>query len=255
MTEIIKSVGQWQELCQQNFFDRKQIGFVPTMGNLHQGHQSLLTRSVRENKITILSLFVNPTQFDNKNDLDKYPRTFEQDVKLAREEKVDFIFAPKSADLYPDNYLYRVSEVQLSQKLCGKFRPGHFDGMLTIVLKLFNLIKPTKAYFGEKDYQQLQLIKGMVEAFFLDIEIIACPTIRTDEGLALSSRNSRLSSDQYQQAQQFPRVLNSQQSCQEIARSLTQLGFEVDYIEEHDGRRYGAVRLGEVRLIDNVKVK
>ncbi len=252
MSEIIKSITQWQQLRQQTFFNDKKIGFVPTMGNLHLGHQSLLARSVKENQITVLSLFVNPTQFDNKNDLAKYPRTFDHDVKLAEAENVDYIFAPEYTDLYPDDYSYRVSESQLSQKLCGKHRPGHFDGVLTIVLKLFNLIKPIKAYFGEKDYQQLQLIKAMAAAFFLDIEIIACPTMRAVDGLALSSRNSRLSGDQYQQAVQFAALLKSRHSCQEIARSLTQLGFEIDYIEEHNGRRYGAVRLGEVRLIDNV---
>lgn len=254
MTEIIRSVADWRTLRQQTIFKDKRVGFVPTMGNLHQGHRSLLTQSVVENQITILSLFVNPTQFDNTNDLEKYPRTFEQDVKLAEVENVDYIFAPNYAELYPDAYLYRMSEAQLSKQLCGYHRPGHFDGMLTIVLKLFNLVRPTKAYFGEKDYQQLQLVKGMVEALFLNVEIIACPTIRAADGLALSSRNSRLSNEQYQQALQFPRLLKSQQSCQEIIHLLKELGFEIDYIEEYNGRRYGAVRLGEVRLIDNFKL-
>lgn len=253
--KVIKSLNHWCEFRKQDFFKAKTIGLVPTMGNLHQGHQSLLECSLHENQITILSLFVNPTQFDNADDLEKYPRTLVEDIQMAENIGVDIVFAPQYSDLYPDDYLYRVSESDLSQKLCGKHRPGHFDGMLTVVLKLFNLIRPTKAYFGEKDYQQLQLIKGMVAAFFLNLEIVACPTIRTQEGLALSSRNARLTTEQFSQALHFPKLLNSEATCQEISVALQQLGFQIDYIEEHQGRRYGAVRLGTVRLIDNVTVR
>ncbi len=254
MTEIIKSIDHWRELRKQIGLKNQTLGFVPTMGNLHLGHQSLLARSVKENQITVLSLFVNPTQFDNATDLQKYPRTLEQDLKIAEEEGVDFLLLPNYEELYPDSYRYRICENELSQKLCGKYRPGHFDGMLTVVQKLFNWVKPSKAYFGEKDYQQLELIKGMVKAFFMEVEIIACQTVRDINGLALSSRNSRLTAEQYQQALQFPRFLQSQQSCEEVAQALVNLGFQVDYIEEHQGRRYGAVRVGEIRLIDNVIV-
>lgn len=254
MTTIIRSVKEWQQIRNQNSFHSKTVGFVPTMGNLHQGHQSLLKRSVNENQITVLSIFVNPTQFNNPDDLAKYPRTFAADVAIATHEKVDFILAPEYSDLYPDHYKYQVRETEFSQELCGKNRPGHFDGVLTIVLKLFNLVRPTKAYFGEKDFQQLQLIKNMVSAFFLDIDVVACPTMRDAHGLALSSRNNRLTPEQYQHALNFPKLLSAKKSCAEIKQELIHLGFKVDYIEEHQNRRFGAIHVGEVRLIDNIEI-
>lgn len=255
MTTVIKNIEDWRSLRQQDLFTNKKIGFVPTMGNLHQGHQSLLARSIAENQLTVLSIFVNPTQFNNPNDLATYPRTFDQDLALAKNSGVDFILAPNYQELYPDNYRYQVSETQFSHELCGKNRPGHFSGVLTIVLKLLNLVKPTRAYFGEKDFQQLHLVKEMVNTFFLDVAIIPCPTIRDAEGFALSSRNSRLSAEQYTQALNFPKLLGSDNSCEHIANSLIKSGFSVDYIEEHNGRRFGAVKIGDVRLIDNVLVK
>lgn len=251
MTKIFHSVSEWQTFRRQNLFDNKQIGFVPTMGNLHKGHYSLLTRSVQENNMTVLSLFVNPTQFDNPDDLKNYPRTLEEDIKIAKDAGVDFIFCPEYKDLYPDNYHYRIIENELSQKLCGKHRPGHFDGMLTIVLKLLCLTKPNNAYFGEKDFQQLQLVKEMVNAFFLDVNIVPCQIVRDENGLALSSRNSRLTPDQYRLALSFPKLLNSTLNSNDVVNELMKLGFVVDYIEDHHQRRFGAVRLGNVRLIDN----
>jgi len=251
MTTVIKSVSKWRELRQQPLFLGQSVGFVPTMGNLHRGHESLLLRAKQENAITVLSIFVNPTQFNNPDDLANYPKTFEQDLALARKLGIDFILAPTQTELYPDNYHYQVHETALSTQLCGKYRPGHFTGVLSVVLKLFNLVKPERAYFGEKDFQQLQLIKNLVTAFFLDVTIVPCPIIRDENGLALSSRNSRLSAQQYQQALDFPKLLNSTNSCAQIANALTELGFTVDYIEEHYGRRFGAVSLGAIRLIDN----
>ena len=149
---------------------RLQIGFVPTMGNLHQGHLSLLERCCTENDISVLSIFINPTQFNNKNDYTNYPQTLEQDLALAEKAKVDYILMPTYSELYPDDFAYQVSETKISQELEGKFRPGHFTGMLTVVLKLLLLVKAHRAYFGEKDYQQLQLIRGMAKSFFLETE-------------------------------------------------------------------------------------
>lgn len=253
MNNIIKTVRAWQTIQQQIVTDNQSIGLVATMGNLHRGHQSLLEQSVKENAVTVMSLFINPTQFDNPDDLAKYPRTLEQDIKIATDSGVDYIFAPDYAELYPDNYRFRINENIFSQQLCGKSRAGHFSGMLTVVLKLLQLISPHRAYFGEKDYQQLQLIKDMVTAFFINTQIIGCPTIRDDNGVALSSRNNRLTAEQYRLLQHFPALLQSSLSPEMITIKLTELGFIVDYIEQQDNRRFGAVMLGDVRLIDNVK--
>ena len=161
---------------------------------------------------------------------------------------------PEYKDIYPDNYEYKVIESNFSKILCGKFRPGHFDGVLTVVLKLLNLVKPNRAYFGEKDYQQLKLIEGMVKAFFIDTKIVSLPTVRTKDGLALSSRNIRLSEEQKIKAIEFPKSLASSLSNEKIKSHLRKKGFKVEYIEQIDNRRFGAVYLGNVRLIDNVKI-
>jgi pantoate--beta-alanine ligase len=252
MTQIIDTISAWKHIRQTTIFSNKTLGLVPTMGNLHAGHESLLARSVQENTLTILTLFVNPTQFDNADDLKHYPRTLAADIALAEKIGVDFILIPKEEALYADGYKYRVSENRLSLQWCGKHRPGHFDGVLTIVLKLLNLIKPQRAYFGEKDFQQLQLVKSMVEAFFIDTQIIECPIVRDEHGLALSSRNRRLTKAQYEKALIFPKLLSSNNSCAVIAEKLEFLGFRVDYIEEYQGRRLGAVWVDNIRLIDNV---
>ncbi|MGB6976298.1 MAG: pantoate--beta-alanine ligase [Gammaproteobacteria bacterium] len=253
MLNIIHSIPQWREL-RKNFVAQHTIGFVPTMGNLHQGHLSLLQKSVAENDITVLSIFVNPTQFNNPEDFKKYPQTFSDDCQLAEKLGIHYLLAPSYEELYPDHYSYRISESQLSPLMEGQYRPGHFDGMLTIVMKLLLLVLPNKAYFGEKDYQQLQLIKGLVKNFFIDTEIIACPTIRENSGLPYSSRNNLLSSIQRQQAQQFPEIFQSNLSCQEIADQLKQRGFSVDYVIEHFQRRFAAVKLDHIRLIDNISL-
>ena len=169
------------------------IGFVPTMGALHAGHGSLLERARSENELVVLSIFVNPTQFNQASDLAKYPRTVEADLDIARQAGVSAVFIPRDAsELYPEGYRYRLTETDFSKVLCGEHRPGHFDGVLTIVLKLFGLVRANRAYFGEKDYQQLTLIEGMARAFFLETEVVACPTVREEDGLAMSSRNTRL---------------------------------------------------------------
>ncbi|HSW70572.1 MAG TPA: pantoate--beta-alanine ligase, partial [Gammaproteobacteria bacterium] len=225
-------------------------------GNLHAGHLSLLQRSKAETAVSLLSIFVNPTQFNQANDYVHYPRTLEADLALAEEAKVDYVLLPRYQDLYPDDYAYQLREVKFSEQLEGSYRPGHFSGVLTVVLKLLLLAQAKCAYFGEKDYQQVELVRGMVQAFFIPTEIISCPTIRNEFGLPLSSRNKRLTSEQYQQAQHFPALFHSKLfSCEEIKKQLQELGFAVDYIEEYDGRRFAAVKLGEVRLIDNIVVE
>lgn len=255
MSKIVRSIKEWREIRRGTEFFEKTIGFVPTMGNLHDGHRRLLERSVNENDFTVLSIFVNPTQFDNKEDLEKYPHTQDADIQIAREAKVDYVLIPDYDSLYPDNYTYKVQEHAISNLMEGKSRSGHFDGMLTVVLKLLQLTKSSRAYFGEKDYQQLQLVKGLVDAFFIDTEIINCPTIRDKNGLALSSRNSRLSPDNYAMAVKFPKVLKSEKSAEAVLQRFCELGIEVDYIEELFGRRFGAVKVGNVRLIDNLKME
>lgn len=247
---IVTTIEAWQKI--KNNLQGHTIGFVPTMGNLHAGHLSLCKRSLAENAVTVVSIFVNPTQFNQLQDFDLYPRTLQADEKLLAELAVDYLFLPDAKDIYADQFQVQISEAELSQALEGEYRPGHFTGMLTVVNKLLNIIQPTRAYFGEKDFQQLLLIKKMVAALFMPIEIIACETVRAHDGLALSSRNSRLSEEQRKQAAHFFRVLNSSLSLENMVFELTNLGFKVDYIAEKWQRRLGAVWLGNVRLIDNV---
>jgi pantoate--beta-alanine ligase len=169
----------------------------------------------------------------------------------------DLAFLPRAADIYPDRYRYRVTENELSRRYCGEGRPGHFDGVLTVVLKLLMLVRPERAYFGEKDFQQLRLVEGMTRAFFLDTEIVSCPLVRDADGLAISSRNRLLTAEERARAPTFHRVLagsiEQDRSTGDAADELTRQGFEVEYVEDHDGRRLAAVRLGKVRLIDNVE--
>lgn len=231
------------------------IGFVPTMGALHDGHISLVKRSIRENDFTFVSIYLNPTQFNDKNDLKRYPRTIENDIKLLKENNVDFLFLPNWKQIYPDNYTYRVVENNISKVLCGKFRPGHFDGVLSVVMKLFNIVRPTKAYFGYKDFQQYLLVKGMVKAFFMDIKIIGCPTIREKDGLAKSSRNMLLDNEARKKACLiYQTIKNKDLSDDEVKKILEENGFDVDYVETHWGRRFVAAKIDGVRLIDNVRI-
>jgi pantoate--beta-alanine ligase len=254
MTRIIKSVSEWRNIYRSEKLLGKKLGFVPTMGALHKGHASLVEKSVKENDITVVSIFVNPTQFNDPKDLQNYPRTFEDDLRMLKKLKADYLFYPDYKEIYSDNYRYTVSENDLSKILCGAFRPGHFDGVLTVIMKLLNIIRPNCAYFGEKDFQQFKLIEGMAQAFFLDMEIIPCPTLREDDGLAMSSRNTLLSPEERIFALNFPRILKSNKTNDKIKTKLESLGFRVDYIEDYAGRRLGAVHVGKVRLIDNVKL-
>lgn len=249
--QILKSTN---ELSQFRNNLQGSVGFVPTMGALHDGHASLLRKARQQCDHVILSIFVNPTQFNDPKDLDKYPRTFEADRAMAEREGVDAIFYPQTADLYADDYRYEVREKKWSHQFCGAHRAGHFEGVLTIVLKLFNLVRPDLAFFGEKDYQQLRLIQDMVAAFFIPLQVIPVPTMREADGLAMSSRNVRLTVEERQKAPLFYQILKSANSAAEARKQLEARGFVVDYVEDWEGRRLGALHLGAVRLIDNVAI-
>ena len=228
------------------------VGFVPTMGALHAGHLSLISAASEHNDHVLVSIFVNPTQFDQAADLEKYPNTIEQDLAQLEAAGVTAVFLPDFDSMYPDDYAYQLAENKLSALYCGAHRPGHFDGVLTVVMKLFNLVQPNKAYFGEKDYQQLTLIQGMAAAFFMDVEIVPCPIIRESDGLAMSSRNLRLTPIQRKIAPQLYAVLTADSTPEEKQQRLSDLGFEVDYLSVYNDRLLAAASLGEIRLIDNV---
>jgi len=259
----------------QKELKNKEIGFVPTMGALHEGHLSLIKKARNENKTVVVSIFVNPTQFLPGEDLDKYPKKFEADSKICELAGVDYIFAPNINDMYndTDEILIKAPKIK-GYILEGHFRPGHFDGVLQIVLKLFNIVKPTRAYFGKKDAQQLALIKQMVKNLFLDIEIIEGETIREKSGLALSSRNVYLSENEKKRALSISKSLKlaaklsvNEKNCEKIKQEMLKI-LEVDklqYIAFVD-REFNfidtikpqntiiliAAYVGETRLIDNI---
>jgi pantoate--beta-alanine ligase len=253
MIQIANTIEQIKSIRKAVLKD-KSVGFIPTMGALHQGHAELMRQARKENDFVIVSIFVNPTQFDNKEDLEKYPSTLEKDAQLAEKERINCIWVPKYEQIYPDQYKYKIVENELSGMLCGAHRPRHFEGMMTVVMKLLNIIKPTRAYFGEKDFQQLTLVRGMVQAFFMDTQIVAVPTIREPTGLAMSSRNVRLTPQQKEIAPFLYKVLKGSNSDEEAREHLEKHGFKVDYVQDLNGRRYAAAFLGNVRLIDNVKI-
>ena len=252
MTTVFESPSSWRDERLAQIRAGLTLGFVPTMGALHDGHLSLVRRSRAENDRTLVSIFVNPTQFDNPSDLAQYPRMLEDDLAKLRWEGTEFVLVPGERDLYRDGFRYQVSESERSRVLEGAYRPGHFDGVLTVVLKLLQIASGDRAYFGEKDWQQLTLVRGMADAFFLPTTIVGCATVREPDGLALSSRNRRLHASDRQKASQFYGALSTAPTPDLACRALLAAGFVVDYVEDHDGRRLGAVRLGDVRLIDNV---
>lgn len=251
--QVFQDVPDWRQ-TRTTFSPEKTVGFVPTMGNCHQGHASLMAKSIAENDVTVASIFVNPTQFNQQDDFIHYPRTLDNDLALLEKQGVDYCLLPNESDIYACNRYYQVQENHHSTTLEGAYRSGHFTGVLTVVMKLFQLVKPHRAYFGEKDYQQLQLIQGMVKAFFMDIEVIACPTIREPSNLACSSRNNRLTKQEREKADQFARIFH-QTTCdiEEIRSTLEAHQIDIIYLEEQQQRRYVAVQLGTVRLIDNYK--
>jgi pantoate--beta-alanine ligase len=251
--KVWTSLAEWRALRGGTELAGHSIGLVPTMGALHAGHRALLARARADNDCVVLSIFVNPTQFNDPGDLAKYPRTLEADLALAT-GLADHVIVPTAEELYPDHYAYRVTEQALSRRLEGEHRPGHFDGVLTVVLKLLNVVQPVRAYFGEKDWQQLRLVAGMVRALLVPVEIIACPTEREPDGLALSSRNRRLSPAARERAAMFPHILRSASTAAAATSTLRASGFEVDYVVDEAGVRLGAIRTENVRLIDNVRL-
>lgn len=252
MPEVVRTVAEWRAVRAGHRAAGRTVGFVPTLGALHPGHASLFQAARGGNDTVLASVFVNPTQFDDKGDFERYPRDLERDLALMDRCGVDAVFAPDVAEMYPNGTAYTVEEAGFSRELCGAHRPGHFTGVLTVVMKLLQIADATRAYFGEKDYQQLELIRGMCRAFFLPTEIVACPTVREPDGLALSSRNARLSPAERALAPEFHRALASAATAAGARAALESGGFVVDYVEDRPGRRLGAVRLGQTRLIDNV---
>ncbi len=255
-----------------------KIGFVPTMGALHAGHISLVNQAVSENQIVVVSIFVNPTQFNDKNDLDRYPRTLESDLKLLEKTGCQIIFAPSANEVYPEPDIRKFNFGPLETVMEGKHRPGHFNGVAQVVSKLFDFVKPDKAYFGLKDFQQLAIINEMVRQLRLDIEIIACPIVREESGLAMSSRNELLTLEERKNAALISETLfkakelGYQKSVHEleswVVETINKNPFlTVEYFEivdsqqlqpvknwEVDCTKVGciAVFCGKVRLIDNI---
>ena len=280
----MKLVHTIQELRAELDIQRKagkKIGFVPTMGALHEGHASLVRRAVAENEIVVVSVFVNPTQFNDKNDLLKYPRTLEADCELLEKEGTAYVFAPSVEEIYPEPDTRQFSYAPLDTVMEGKFRPGHFNGVCQVVSKLFMMVEPDVAYFGEKDFQQLAIIREMVKQMNFPLQIVGCPIVREADGLALSSRNARLSDEQRKQALEISQTLfKSQEYAASHTLAETQQfveesiaaaeGLELEYFEIVDGMTLqkiaswddtdyivGCITVfcGEVRLIDNIKYK
>ena len=261
----------------------KKIGFVPTMGALHQGHLSLLEESLSENEITVLSIFVNPTQFNNADDLKKYPRTLEKDVQLVKKlNKNILVYAPSVTDIYEGNTISTSFNYDgLENQMEGKHRPGHFDGVGTIVKKLFDIVKPTNAYFGEKDFQQLQIIRKLVAKHKIPVNVIACEIYRETSGLAMSSRNERLSEKARKESKLIYKILlqakdkfmvkSAQEVTQFVEREFKKhKNFTLEYfdiadeetlltckrkIKSKNYRGFIAVFIENIRLIDNISLK
>jgi pantoate--beta-alanine ligase len=228
------------------------VGLVPTMGAFHAGHLALFAAARAQCETVVVSLFVNPAQFANGGDLDRYPRDEARDLRLAEQAGVDVLFAPTVEELYPPGFQTWVDVTELGSILEGEHRPGHFRGVATICLKLFNIVRPRRAYFGQKDAQQVEVIKRLVRDLDLDLEVGTVPTVRDDDGLALSSRNAYLSPDERRRALALPRALATRDP--DAARSAL-AGLDVDYVEVADFDPpvlAGAVRVGSTRLIDNV---
>lgn len=255
----------------------ERVAVVPTMGALHAGHLSLVSAAKREAARVVVTLFVNPKQFSNPDDLKNYPRTEESDRAALVPLGVDALFAPDAGEVYPDGFATTVSVAGLGDGLCGAFRPGHFDGVATVVAKLFLMTGADRAFFGEKDWQQLQIVRRMAVDLNIPIEIRPMPTVREADGLAMSSRNQRLSADERLQAAALPRAMRAaarsivagEAAAPALARARASLlsgGYrEVDYLELRDGatlaprqsaaagaRLFAAAWLGPVRLIDNM---
>lgn len=271
-----KAIREQVVACKQL---NRTIGLVPTMGALHEGHASLVRKAVEQNTVTFVSVFVNPTQFNNKEDLEKYPRNIQRDAELLASLGVDFVFAPSPEEMYSEEEMNTTFDFDfggLDQVMEGKMRPGHFNGVVQVVSKLFKLVEPDRAYFGEKDFQQLAIIRRMVEVMKFDIKIVGCPIVREQSGLALSSRNERLSQEEKQTAVNISHILFESRQLKEsqtvgqvenwVIEQINRVeGLTVEYYQIVDQttlqpakdftNAIGCVTVycGPVRLIDNVK--
>jgi pantoate--beta-alanine ligase len=279
--EIIRIPRIMQDTCKKHRLKGRSIGLVPTMGALHDGHLSLVKRAKMENDVTAVSIFVNPLQFGPSEDLEKYPRDLDSDTGKLQRLEVDVLFLPDSSLAYPKGFSTHVEVEEISRKLCGSFRPGHFRGVATVVAKLFNIANPSRAYFGQKDFQQTVVIRKMAKDLNFDTEMVVCPTIREHDGLAMSSRNLYLDAAQRNAAASLYRSLRagsdavtagerSVSRIKEMMNSLLsaeELITRIDYASVYDpetldeateirGEMLLAIgaRLGETRLIDNMLV-
>lgn len=279
--KIVNSIQELKRYLAEERQHNKQIGFVPTMGALHNGHLSLVKRCVEENDVCVVSVFVNPTQFNDKNDLATYPRTLDKDCTLLEPAGCDYVFAPTEAEMYPEPDTRTFDFGTVSAVMEGARRPGHFNGVAQIVSKLFYAVEPDNAYFGEKDFQQIAVIRAMVKQLNIPVKINACPILREDDGLALSSRNVRLTPEQRQKAPLIARTLKEStnfaagKSVQEVIDYVVNTinadpVMWVEYYEIVDGNTMESIKnwsdtdyavgcitvyCGEVRLIDNIKYK
>lgn len=279
--KIVNSIQELKRYLAEERQHNKQIGFVPTMGALHNGHLSLVKRCVEENDVCVVSIFVNPTQFNDKNDLATYPRTLDKDSALLEPAGCDYVFAPRETEMYPEPDTRTFDFGTVSAVMEGARRPGHFNGVAQIVSKLFYAVEPDNAYFGEKDFQQIAVIRAMVKQLDIPVKINACPILREDDGLALSSRNVRLTPEQRQKAPLIARTLKEStnfaagKSVQETIDYVVNTinadpVMRVEYYEIVDGITMESIKdwseteyavgcitvyCGEVRLIDNVRYK
>ncbi|RKX45858.1 MAG: pantoate--beta-alanine ligase [Thermotogae bacterium] len=277
--ELIRKIEEMQSIAKRLRCDGKTLGFVPTMGYLHEGHLSLVRRARKENDVVVVSIFVNPTQFGPNEDYDRYPRDLDRDLKLLKREDVNYVFNPTVGEMYPSNYSTFVTVRELTDVLCGKSRPTHFQGVTTVVTKLFNIVKPTRAYFGQKDAQQYRVVRKMAEDLNMDLEVIECPIVREPDGLAMSSRNVYLNEEERKEAVALYKALKlarqlynrGERSAQIIKEKMRELIAQyplvkVDYVEIvtedllepvhilEEGKEYivaVAAFVGKARLIDN----
>ena len=283
MAELVAEIAALRKLLAPHRIAGKTIGLVPTMGALHAGHRRLMDIARAETDIVVATIFVNPTQFNRAEDLDRYPRTLDQDLDLCREAGVDLVFAPSAAEMYPDEICPAVPSrtwvdvPALSEHLCGPGRPGHFRGVATVVMKLFQIVQPDRAYFGEKDAQQLAIIRRMVKDLNVPVTIVPVATVREPDGLAMSSRNRHLTPEERQRATVLSQalftardlVLQGERSAEKIRTSVAPIfdAVQLEYfsvvdpetltpVERIEGSVLiaGAIWLGSARLIDNVTV-
>jgi len=279
--KIIKDIKSLKTEIKKHKKSGKIIGLVPTMGAIHSGHLSLVKQIRKKADIVITTIFVNKKQFNNLADFEKYPQTIEADIVNFKSAKVDILFVPENKEIYPDNFVTQIKLDKITDNLCGKTRPGHFDGVALIIVKLFNIITPNLAIFGEKDFQQLQIIRRLVNNLNIETQIIAAKIIREKSGLALSSRNLRLDENSLKKAPLIHQILlkmkqqilakkNLKSVIDESSKELAKSGFgTIDYLEICDeenlepikifnskikARIFIAVYLGKVRLIDNIRL-